>query len=167
MILLNLFSFFGDNMDKELLSTIISGIIALVAGTGLTWIRSFLTKRFGTKKVPEKFDYNAKIEASVKMMKRSSGEINTLIAELEEFSGEQRRRVQEMEMALEKLNREEQELSKRMEAMKSVSVPAAEHFAAIMQKENSRGAKRDYLLFAAGVVASIIVSIVLKMTGLA
>jgi len=55
----------------------------------------------------------------------------------------------------------------QIESLKNVPIPAAEHFAMLLEKGQRKSAVRNYILFLAGVVVSAEVAIVLKAFGLA
>lgn len=65
-----------------------------------------------------------------------------------------------------RLHNQKQELEEKVDSLENVPLPALDQFVRIMDKEGKKGAVRDYALFFAGVVASILVTIVLRHFGI-
>jgi hypothetical protein len=59
----------------------------------------------------------------------------------------------------------EQELVRKVDALKNTPLPALDYFKTIMEREGKASAVRDYGLFFAGVVASIILTVILRQLG--
>lgn len=60
----------------------------------------------------------------------------------------------------------EKHLQQRIETLQCVPLPAAEHFAKLLESGEKKSAWRDYMLFGAGVLASTAIAIALKLAGL-
>ena len=60
----------------------------------------------------------------------------------------------------------EKELEERIQHLQNVPLPVAEHFAKLTTQGETRSAKRDYMLFGAGVIVSTVIAIILKLIGL-
>ncbi len=61
------------------------------------------------------------------------------------------------------LETREKELKEKIEALESTPLPVAEHFAKLLESGEKRSAKRDYVLFGAGVVVTTGVAIIIQV----
>ena len=60
----------------------------------------------------------------------------------------------------------EKELEDRITLLKDVPLPVADRIAEITSGSDRRSARRDYILFGAGVIVSTAIAIILKLLGL-
>ena len=61
------------------------------------------------------------------------------------------------------MEKREKELKEKIALLQSVPIPVAEHFARLVEPGEKRNARRDYLLFMAGVIVTTIIAIVLQI----
>jgi L-lysine 2,3-aminomutase len=90
-----------------------------------------------------------------------------IVARIQEYTKVREQSVTKLEEQLGLLTQQEEELRQRIEKLKDVPLPAAEYFASLVNKGEKSSALRDYVLFAAGVVVTAGVTILLKHFGLA
>ena len=90
-----------------------------------------------------------------------------MLGELQGVAQDRAKAVSTLEAGLAKLEREEEALRHRIESLQNLPLPVAEHFAALTESGERRSAKRDYVLFGAGVMLSTGIAIALKALGLA
>ena len=64
------------------------------------------------------------------------------------------------------LENREKQLQESVQALENVPIPVAEHFARLTAVGEKRNAKRDYILFGAGVVVCTVIAIILKLAGI-
>jgi len=96
----------------------------------------------------------------------ASKEVDAVLSELSQVARDREKAVQKIEADLQSLQNREKELQKRIETLQNVPLPVAEYFAQLTVSGEKRNAKRDYVLFGAGVVVSTIIAILLKIFGL-
>ena len=61
------------------------------------------------------------------------------------------------------MGKREKQLKDRIAALENVPVPVAEHFAELMASGQRRTAKRDYVLFGAGVLVTTLITIIIQL----
>lgn len=86
--------------------------------------------------------------------------------ELTETTHQRKTAVDNIEKELSVLETREKEIKQRIDALQKVPIPVAEEFARLTQPGEVRSARRDYILFGAGVLVSTAIAILLKLLGL-
>lgn len=104
--------------------------------------------------------YTERLHRLTQALHASSREVDAVLSELGQAAQEREAAVRQLEEQLSTLTLREQELQKRIDALQSVPLPVAEHFAALTSKGEKRSARRDYLLFGLGVLVSTLLSVV-------
>ena len=110
-----------------------------------------------------KQSYKEKISSSLETLNKATGDIDKVINEISEISEEKQITIQKLEKELEDLSLRETELKEKIETLENVPVESIKHFEEILNKGDKRGARRDYILFASGVILSSLVSIILYL----
>ena len=72
--------------------------------------------------------------------------------------------VEKLELQLTQLTAEEESVRNRISALKETRLEVAEHFAAVISSGERRSARRDYLLFGAGVLVWTAISVILQVS---
>jgi len=93
--------------------------------------------------------------------------MDAVISRVQEYTGQRQTEVAKLEVQLTQLTKQEGELRETIKNLQGVPLPAAEYFATLVNKGEKSGARRDYTLFTAGAVVSVIVAIILKHFGFA
>ena len=96
----------------------------------------------------------------------TSQKLDRIVTRIQDYTKLRESAVAELETKLENLSAQEGRLRQTIKQLQKVPLPAAEHFAELIRKEEKGSAIRDYALFVAGVAVSAIVSIVLKHYGI-
>jgi len=73
--------------------------------------------------------------------------------------------VKKLEEDLMALTMRESQLKTKIEHLEKIPLPVAEYFAELAKPGEKKSAKRDYILFGAGVAFSVITAVVLKQLG--
>lgn len=107
-------------------------------------------------------DYSRKIELLLLKLTNVSNEFNSVLNELTTAINQRETSIRNLDAKLKELSNEESELNKKVDALKSVPLPAIEYLLQESQKSDKRSASRDYFLFILGAILSTIISIVLK-----
>ena len=134
----------------------------LVRGALRRW--PFLARLAGVPQKPQ--SYAERISELTSDLGKATAALDGILLEMSQVTKERERSIASLEMQVRQLEEREKELNTTIENLKNVPLPVAEHFAALANKGEKRTARRDYLLFAAGVIVSAIVSIILKVFGI-
>jgi len=105
--------------------------------------------------------------ALFKELAEASQTMDAVVSRIQKYTAQRELAVQNLESQLSQLTAQEGELREKVRNLQSVPLPAAEYFATLVDKRERSSAKRDYALFTAGVVVSVIVAIILKRFGIA
>jgi septal ring factor EnvC (AmiA/AmiB activator) len=157
-------------MGIDLIVLVISAVATLVGGAvpilQFKAVRYLLYKLAGKEPPNETTPYTEKLERLTSSMAEASQEMDALLAEFAKVAKERHEAMQKVESELRELEQKEKELQDRIEHLQNVPLPVAEHFAKLTSTGEKRSARRDYLLFGAGVVVSTVIAIILKLVGL-
>ena len=123
-------------------------------------------KRLKGEEPPEVESYSERLKNLMQGLTKASSEVDNILAELAQVAGDRAKAVQELEAELAKLEEHQKQLEKRIQDLREVPLPVAEHFAAMVAPGERRSAWRDYTLFAAGVIVSTVIAILLRLAGL-
>lgn len=99
-------------------------------------------------------------------LSQASQKLDGVTSRIQAYTKMRESAVSELEAKLEKLSAQEGQLKATIEQLQQVPLPAAEHFAELVKKEEKGSALRDYILFISGVIVSAIISIALKHFGI-
>jgi predicted negative regulator of RcsB-dependent stress response len=147
-----------DPAIVEMLATILGGLLALGSG--------FFFRALERKEPPEVESYSERLANLMKSLTKASSEVDNILAELAQVAGDRHNTVLELEAQLTELEEHERQLQQRIQDLEKVPIPVAEHFAKMIAPGERRSAWRDYGLFAAGVVVSTVIAILLRLAGL-
>lgn len=150
-------------MIPETLISIIAALTALVGGTFASsrLVREALYRILG--KPERKKTYAERLSELTNSLNNASREVDSILAELSSVTKEKQSSVKQLEQVLSDLEKRENELKDRIAALENVPIPVAEHFAKLMQSGERRSAKRDYLLFGAGVLVTTLIAIIIQI----
>jgi|GEM_PF-4451275 len=111
----------------------------------------------------DKVSYRQKISKSLTSLKNATGEIDRVIENITEISKEKEKTISELEGQLHTLSIRENELKIKIETMEKVPLESIKYFEDILHKSNRRDKKRDYFLFAFGVIITTIIAVILNI----
>lgn len=92
-----------------------------------------------------------------------SREVDAVLLELTQAARTREESVRKLETDLASLELHEKDLKEKIEALEQTPLPVAEHFAKLIAAGEKRNAKRDYLLFGAGVIVTTIIGFVFQL----
>ena len=107
--------------------------------------------------------YGERLSALTSSLNKASREVDSVLKEVAQVARDRTITLQNLETDLENLETHELELKTRIATLKETPLPAAECFAKMMEPGERLGARRDYVLFGAGVVASTIIALVVQL----
>ena len=145
------------------LVSIAAGLISLLAG-GVASSEVFkkLILRLLGKKAPPK-TYTERLSELTTSLTKASAEVDQVLAELAQVSKDRERAVHDLETGLGQLEKREKELKEKIEILQNVPLPVAEHFAKLVEPSEKRNARRDYVLFGAGVIVTTIIAVIIQL----
>jgi prefoldin subunit 5 len=143
-----------------LLSLVGAGILAVDS------VRKFIRYilRLPAEKKAEPF--REKLDRLSNSLADASHEVDTVLSELASVAKAREEAVSRLEAELKTLEQREQSLQKSIKDLEAVPLPVVERFAELTAPGERRSARRDYILFALGVVVSTIIAVVLKLFGI-
>lgn len=155
---------------RESSGFLVGMVAALLLGAGVYSFRTFiyLGNRLlqllnPSQRQSKPITYREKMERLTAKLGRASSEVDGILQEMNLATQARKQALEVAEQKLEELNKRKEEMEKRVDSLKKMPLPAVEYFIQATEKAEWRSARRDYVLFAAGVVVSTIVGIVLKV----
>lgn len=113
---------------------------------------------------PRRGSIEERIEQITGRLQESGRDAQSLLIELEQLMAARSQQLMDAQATLLKLQLEESEVQERVDALKSVRPEAARAIAGLMDESlaerEKRGQRRDWLIFAMGVIGSGLVSLV-------
>jgi chromosome segregation ATPase len=162
----------GDKVNIGVL--VVSAVVSLLGGkVALSELVENVVRRLLEKALPRLFKRPpSDLESPATKLKRlsetmvaTSQEFDVQLRELEELAKARHGAVQALEETMKSLTTREQQLQERIKQLENVPIPVAEYFAQLASGGERKSARRDYFLFAAGVVVSVAVAIGLHAFG--
>lgn len=170
------FALSGELMGPEVILGIVTALLSLVAGglasiplvgQALTELANAFRSVIGLEEPPKPaLPYSEKLKRLTTSLSRTSEAMDNLLQELTEVAKERHSAMEKIENDLQILQSREKELQERIEQLQNVPLPVVEHFAKLTSSGEKRSARRDYVLFGAGVVVSTVIAIILRLLGL-
>lgn len=93
----------------------------------------------------------------------ASREVDSTLSEIGRVASEREADLKRLEEELAKLEVREKQIQRRIDLLGRIPVEAVEHFAELLAPNEKRSARRDYLLFIAGVGVTTIVGVVFRL----
>jgi len=150
-------------MIPETLITLVAALTALVAGVfASSKLVSEVLYRVLGKPEPKK-TYAVRLSELTHSLTNASAEVDSILAELSRVAKEKQSTVKQLEQGLSDLEKRENDLKDRIAALENVPIPVAEHFAKLIESGEHRSARRDYVLFGAGVLVTTLLAIIIQL----
>ncbi|MBW2739235.1 MAG: hypothetical protein JRE64_10410 [Deltaproteobacteria bacterium] len=143
------------------------GIIAafaslLAGGLASSELIHKLIRHILGKEAPPK-TYSERLSELTSSLTTASSQVDSVLHELSLVAREKEDTVKKLEAGLGELEKREKELKQKIEALQNVPLPVAEHFAKLVEPSERRSARRDYILFGAGVMVTTIITLLLQV----
>ena len=132
---------------------------AAAAAVGLYSLRKLTALRIEKPAKP----YTERIREPTVTLSKASTEVDRTLTEMAQVARERESAISNLQQDLDHLPAHEQDLKAKIDTLEQVSLPAAEHFARLVQQQERRSVRRDYLLFSAGVILTTLVALVLRL----
>ncbi len=140
-------------------------IIAVFVGILTLIIEYYVIIPLKDKKSGKSESYGKKLKRLVEDLLETSKEVDSILGEIAQTTREREATATNLESEIKKLEISEKEYKERIDTLKTIPIPAIDHLLKQMEPNEKRNARRDYLLFLAGVIASTIISVVLNFLG--
>lgn len=151
-------------MTAEIGLAILSALLSALGGR--LALSDFLSRLLGKllhKKVaPAGKTYSERLATLGGSLTKASAEVDSVLQEMAEVTAEREKSVQALETGLANLEKTEKELKEKIALLQNVPIPVAEQFAKLVAPAEKKSARRDYVLFLSGVVASTVIAVILK-----
>ncbi|CAM4400289.1 hypothetical protein [Flavobacterium terrigena] len=163
----------GIEIIAGLIATLLGGILPILRTIAKEFLESsikkgqigktqeFIAKLFDIE-INEQKSYKQRLEDTLSVLKNAFVEVDKATVEFSELMKEKEKNIDAIEKRLAELSNEEINLKTKVETLQKVPLEALTHFEAILNKGDKRSALRDYLLFISGIIASVIVTLILK-----
>ncbi len=148
----------------EIVLATVAGLGSLLAG-GVVFsdvIQKFVGHLLVIQTEPKK-PYAERLSELSSSLTKASREVDSVLGELAEVAQSREAAVQKLETDIETLETREKALKEKIETLASTPLPVAEHFAKLLESGARRGAKRDYVLFGAGVIVTTVIAILIQV----
>lgn len=150
-------------MPLDIIASILGALASLAAG-GLASseiIQTLIRKIFHIE-APKK-PYSQRLSELTTNLTKASREVDSILGELALVARSRESAVTKLESDLATLEAREKELKDKIEVLQKVPIPVAEHFAKLLESGEKRSARRDYVLFGAGVLVTTFIAIVIQI----
>ena len=151
------------SITPDILTAIFGAAASLIGATLVSSasIKELLRRILG-KPEPKK-TYADRLADLTNSLSSASSEVDSILTELSAVAREKETSVQQLEHGLSELENREKELKGRIAALENVPLPVAEHLAKILEPSEKRSAKRDYILFGAGVLVTTCITVLIQV----
>lgn len=140
-----------------IIDIMVSAIISILTGV----LGNALFRGVRKHKKTEK-PYGERLAELMSGLTKASSEVDSVLAELAETAQSREKAVRNLEADLAALESRENDAKQRIEALEKTPLPVAEHFARLLRDGEKKSARRDYLLFGAGVLVTTLITIVIQ-----
>ncbi|MFH1418284.1 MAG: hypothetical protein ABII12_08380 [Planctomycetota bacterium] len=151
-------------MGIEVLVSVIAGAASLLAGgvASIEFFQRLIRQLLGIRKDTEK-PYSERLSDLTGSLTKASREVDSVLSELAQVARSRESAVQKLETDLKGLETREKGMKEKIEVLENTPLPVAEHFAKLLESGQERSAKRDYVLFGAGVVVTTGIAIIIQL----
>lgn len=141
---------------EMLLSLISAAGASMAAAAAFDLFRRIVRKR----RPQEQQSYSERLGQLTSSLRQASAEVDSVLSELAQVARDRELAVSELEGQLKDLESKEKTLQERIDHLQALPLPVAEYFAQLTGTGERRSARRDYMLFGAGVLVSTVISVI-------
>ncbi len=152
------------NTTLELLSPGWMGTIASLLGLIVGLIAAVVTYLLTRQRTH--ISYSERLNALISNLGKATNEVDAILADMAQVAKDRSENVQLLEKELRLLETKEQELKEKVNLLQNTPLPVVEHFAKLLEPGERRSARRDFMLFGAGLILSTLISLLLQVVGL-
>ena len=133
-------------------------------------IEAIIRRLGGEPPKAQKATFAERMRIQTQNLQLASAELDELLREMKEEAASREAAVSQLEGKVIELAEREQALQSRVEALSVVSPRAVQEFVTLLEEQQTKGerrsARRDYILFALGVLVTIALTFVFNFLGL-
>ncbi|MGN6148224.1 MAG: hypothetical protein ACTHPD_06760, partial [Rhizomicrobium sp.] len=111
---------------------------------------------------PPQPSFKERLHSLTENLATATSEVDKIVQEMALVAQSRQDAVQKLEQELAEMEGRESVLRTRIEALEKTPIPVAEHFATIMKGAERKSARRDYLLFGAGVLVTTAIALAIQ-----
>ena len=148
----------SENLSSVLLQLLITTLIGLVVFFIANSVISRRAKEAGSKPTS-----TGDLARLAKGLNKTSTELDKILAQIVEVAQDRAEAATKLQAEMKKLEEAEEEYLVRIEILKNEPLRVMSDLLNELQPNQIRTPRRDFMLFAAGVVLSAVVSVVLKL----
>ncbi len=152
-------------MGLDIIASILGALASLAAGSLVLASSEVMRKlifKLLRKEEPQK-TYSERLSELTANLTKASREVDSVIGELAQVARGRESSIQKLETDLASLEAREKELKEKIETLQKVPIPVADHFAKLIESGEKRNARRDYVLFGAGVLVTTVIAIIIQL----
>lgn len=147
----------------EILRILSSGALGIVAVLVVSLVRVILERLVSQRHEKPVKSYSERLTELTASLAKATKEVDGILVELSTVAKEREATVSTLQVDLARLQKQEKELKEQVELLQKTPVPVAEHFAKLVASGERRSARRDYILFGAGVLVTTVIAIVIQL----
>lgn len=124
--------------------------------------------KFSRRYIPKPKDtssYGQRLSELTLNLVKASKEVDRVLSEISAVATSREDTIKKLELNLTSLEKKESDLKLKIDTLEKLPISVAEYFAKLLETGEKRSARRDYLLFGAGVAVSTFIAIILKLSG--
>ena len=145
-------------MSIEFLAPVVAGLAAIAANV----LTHYLKRKLSPAKTKT---YGERLKELVTQLSHATSNVDEILSEVAAVAKDREDAINKLETELRDLEGKEKAMKEKIELLAKTPLPVAQHFAELMRSTEKTNAKRDYMLFGAGVVVSTVIAIALKLLG--
>lgn len=145
------------------IENVLLAAVATMVGMSVTTILRFYLEQRLRRARGESVSYSERLATLIASLSKATREVDGILSELSDVAKDRAASVQALQTNLVALQGQERELRQQVELLQSIPVPVAEHFAKLVASGERRSARRDYMLFGAGVLVTTAITILLQL----
>ena len=147
--------------------------VSMIVGAFASFSFYYLVTRIGSyleeKRRGDRFEepkpqktYSKRLWELTSSLTSASSQVDLFLNELSSVAKEREASVRQLQDGLKSLEKQEKDLRDSIEALQQTPLPVADYLARILESREKRSAKRDYVLFGSGVVATTVIAIAIQ-----
>jgi septal ring factor EnvC (AmiA/AmiB activator) len=155
-------------MQLEIIAAVLSALASLLAGgaIGSDVVRKLVRHILKLPEPVRTETFRSKLDRLSGNLADASREVDAVLSELTSVAKAREEAVSRLEEELMALEQREQSLQQSIKQLENVPLPVVDRFAELTATGERRSARRDYILFASGVIVSTIIAIALRFFGI-
>ena len=140
---------------------LISALSSAIGGAIYFWVKKLLGFSQNKKEITK--TYSERLIELTSNLTTASAQVDSILLEMSSVAQEKERSVNRLETVLSELEKREQDMKQEIELLQKVPISVADRFAKLIEPGERSSTRRDFLLFFAGIAASIVTTVMFKL----